>query len=122
MRGVRLSHRNLRSYGLPQAARPLAARALREARELVMPIGDMNRHRNSEGRDLRGYLHSVAVLQAARDLAQQAIELCEFDEGAFAPEVLEAFYMPEHSDLWFQAAVAIDNRLGVHGLSVEDAG
>jgi len=115
MRGVRLSHRNLRSYGLPQAARPLAARALREARELVMPIGDMNRHRNSEGRDLRGYLHSVAVLQAARDLAQQYLEDCFFDADP-------AEFPPDYEDLWFHTAVAIDNRLGVHGLTVEDAG
>jgi hypothetical protein len=116
MRGVRLSHRPLRSYGLPEAARPLAAKAIREARRLsAIPIEEVAPHRNSEDRDLRGYLHSVGVLTVARDLAQQYLELCVLDEDP-------AEFPPEHEGLWFHTAVAIDNRLGVHGLSLEDAG
>lgn len=110
MRGVRLSHRNLRSYGLPEAARPLAARVIREARQVAhRPLSA----RNSEGRDLRGYLFSVTVLQAARDLAQQHLEDCFFDADDEPPE---------NEGLWFHVAVSLDNRLGIHGLSVEDAG
>jgi hypothetical protein len=115
MRGLRLSHRNLRSYGLPEAARPLAAKAIREARQLTRRPRQRYRYLNSEGRDIRGYLHSVAVLTAARDLAQQYLEDCFFD-------VDPAEFPPDYEGLWFHTAVAIDNRLGIHGLSVEDAG
>jgi hypothetical protein len=114
MRGVRLSHRNLRSYGLPEAARPLAARAIRDARAIViLPIDEIAPYRNSKGRAMRGLLRSIAVLQAARDLAQDHLEDCFFDADD---------QPPENEGLWFEVAVAIDNRLGVWGLTVEDAG
>jgi len=102
--GRRLSRRPLRAYGLPPAARPLAAKAIREAR-LMTPRPQRRPSETHDGVCVTGFLNSVATLCRARQVAREALMLC-------TQEIDPEYYPPEHGPLWFETAIAIDSRVG----------